>query len=103
MAGKQLKLPVESVLRLVALGLALVIAFATGAGMMLEWPTITLFRYAPHTASGFLDPVFGKPLNFFLFTLPAYQLLVGCLLTLAVMTCALALFFISFLRRTVPF
>jgi len=92
--GQPLKLPVEPVLRLVALGLALVIAFATGAGMMLEWPTITLFRYAPHTASGFLDPVFGKPLNFFLFTLPAYQLLVGWLLTLAVMTCILAVFFI---------
>src|ERR1700704_6598183 len=92
--GQPLKLPVEPVLRLVALGLALVIAVATGAGMMLEWPTIALFRYAPHTASGFLDPVFGKPLNFFLFTLPAYQLLVGWLLTLAVMTCPLAVFFI---------
>src|SRR5712672_434868 len=92
--GQPLKLPVESVLRLVALGLALVIAVATGAGMMLEWPTITLFRYVPHTASGFVYPVFGKPLNFFLFTLPAYQLLVGWLLTLAVMTCALAVFFI---------
>src|SRR5258705_1204852 len=92
--GQPLKLPVEPVLRLVALGLALVIAVATGAGMMLEWPTIALFRYTPHTASGFLDPVFGKPLNFFLFTLPAYQLLVGWVLTLAVMTCALAVFFI---------
>src|SRR6266853_1977860 len=92
--GQPLKLPVEPVLRLVALGLALVIAFATGAGMMLEWPTITLFRYAPHTASGFLDPVFGKPLNFFLFTLPAWQLFVGWLLTLVVMTCALAIFFV---------
>src|SRR5712672_4115728 len=92
--GQPLKLPLEPVLRLVALGLALVIAFATGAGMMLEWPTITLIRYAPNIASGFVDPVFGKPLNFFLFTLPAYQLLVGWLLTLAVLTCALAVFFI---------
>src|SRR5260370_6779161 len=62
--------------------------------MMVEWPKITLIRYAPHTASGFVDPVFGKPLFFFLFSLPAYQLLVGWLLTLAVMTCALAIFFI---------
>src|SRR5882762_4220059 len=92
--GQPLKLPVEPVLRLIALGLSLAIAVASGAAMMLEWPTITLFRYAPHTASGFVDPVFGKPLNFFLFTLPAYQLLVGWLLTLAVMTCALAVFFI---------
>src|SRR5712675_213528 len=92
--GQPLKLPVEPVLRLIALGLSLAIAVATGAGMMLEWPTITLIRYAPNIASGFVDPVFGKPLNFFLFTLPAYQLLVGWVLTLAVMTCALAVFFI---------
>src|SRR5712692_5793148 len=65
--GQPLKLPVEPVLRLIALGLSLVIAVATGAGMMLEWPTIALFRYAPHNAGGFVDPVFGKPLNFFLF------------------------------------
>src|SRR3982074_1605475 len=58
--GQALKLPVEPVLRLIALGLALVIAVATGAGMMLEWPTIALFRYAPSNAGGFLDPVFGK-------------------------------------------
>src|SRR5712671_5028958 len=92
--GQPLKLPVEPVLRLIALGLSLAIAVATGAGMMLEWPTIALFRYAPSNAGGFLDPVFGKPLNFFLFTLPAWQLFVGWLLTLVVMTCALAIFFV---------
>ncbi len=92
--GQALKLPVEPVLRLIALGLALVIAVATGAGMMLEWPTIALFRYAPSNAGAFLDPVFGKPLNFFLFTLPAWQLFVGWLLTLVVMSCALAIFFV---------
>src|SRR5216683_1432106 len=92
--GQPLKLPVEPVLRLIALGLSLAIAVATGAGMMLEWPTIALFWYAPYNAGGFVDPVFGKPLNFFLFTLPAWQLLAGWLLALAVMTCALAVFFI---------
>src|SRR6266849_845120 len=92
--GQPLKLPVEPVLRLIALGLSLAIAVATGAGMMLEWPTIALFRYAPHSAGGVVDPVFGKPLNFFLFTLPAWQLLAGWLLALAVMTSVLAVFFI---------
>jgi uncharacterized membrane protein (UPF0182 family) len=90
--GQPLKLPVEPVLRLIALVLSLGIAAITGAGMMMEWPTITLFWYAPR--SGFVDPVFGKPLNFFLFTLPGWQLLVGWLLTLAVITCVLAAFFI---------
>src|SRR6266404_4593078 len=92
--GQPLKLPVEPVLRLIALGLSLAIAVATGAGMMLEWPTIALFWYAPPAAGGFIDPIFGKPLNFFLFTLPAWQLFVGWLLTLAIMTCVLAVFFI---------
>src|SRR6202790_5031591 len=92
--GQPLKLPVEPVLRLIALGLSLVIAVATGAGMMLEWQKVELFRYAPRSAAAFVDQVFGKPLNFFLFPLPAWQLFVGWLLTLAVMTCVLAVFFI---------
>src|SRR6266700_257193 len=92
--GQPLKLPDEPVLRLIALGLSLAIAAVTGAGMMMEWPTLALFWHAPRSAGGFVDPVFGKPLNFFLFTLPGWQLLVGWLLTLAVMTCVLAVFFI---------
>src|SRR6266478_249496 len=92
--GQPLKLPVEPVLRLIALGVSLAVAAATGAGMMVEWPTLALFWYAPRTTGGVVDPIFGKSLNFFLFTLPAWQLLAGWLLTLAVITCALAVFFI---------
>src|SRR5438309_5770666 len=92
--GQPLKLPVDPVLHLIALGLSLAIAVATGAGMMVEWPTIALFRYAPQSAGGFVDPVFGKPLNFFLFTLPAWQLVVGWVFALAVMTCVLAVVFL---------
>jgi uncharacterized membrane protein (UPF0182 family) len=92
--GQPLKLPVEPVLRLIALGVSLVIAAATGAGMMVEWPTLALFWYAPRTTGGVVDPIFGKPLNFFLFALPAWQLIASWLLTLAVITCLLAVFFI---------
>jgi uncharacterized membrane protein (UPF0182 family) len=92
--GQPLKLPVEPVLRLIALGISLVIAVATGAGMMAEWPTLALFWYAPAAAGSVVDPIFGKALNFFLFALPAWQLIAGWLLTLAVITCALAVFFI---------
>src|SRR5437867_1940570 len=92
--GQPLKLPVEPVLRLVALGVSLAVAAATGAGIMVEWPTLALFWYAPRTTGGVVDPIFGKALNFFLFTLPAWQLIVGWLLTLVVITCALAVFFI---------
>jgi hypothetical protein len=94
--GQPLKLPVEPVLRLIALGVSLVIAAATGAGMMGEWPTFALFWYAPRTTSGVsvFDPIFGKPLNFFLFALPAWQLIAGWLLTLAVIICFLAVIFV---------
>src|SRR5246500_2098225 len=98
--GQPLKLQVEAVLRFSALGLSLLIAGVTGAGMMMEWPTIALFWNAPRSAAGFVDPVFGKPLNFFLFTLPGWQLLAGWLLTLAVMTCVLAIVFVLITRGT---
>jgi uncharacterized membrane protein (UPF0182 family) len=92
--GRPVKLPVESVLRLIALGVSLAIAVATGAGMMAEWPAFALFWYAPRTSGGVVEPIFGKPLNFFLFALPAWQLIAGWLLTLAVITCLLAVFFV---------
>jgi uncharacterized membrane protein (UPF0182 family) len=92
--GRPVKLPVEPVLRLIALGVSLAIAAATGAGMMAEWPTLALFWYASRATGSVIDPIFGKPLNFFLFTLPAWQLILGWLLTLAVITCILAVFFI---------
>src|SRR6266852_2388839 len=91
--GQPLKLPVEPVLRLIALGVSLAIAAATGAAMIVEWPTLALFWNAPRT-TGVLDPIFGKPLNFFLFSLPAWQLISGWVLTLAAITCGLAVFFI---------
>src|SRR5580704_12292578 len=84
--GQRVTLPVEPVLRLIALGVSLTIAAATGASMMVEWPTLALFWYAPRTAGGVVDPIFGRPLNFFLFALPAWQLITGWLLTLAVIT-----------------
>ncbi len=92
--GQPVKLPVEPVLRLIALGVSLAIAVATGAALMAEWPTLALFWYAPRGAGTFVDPIFGKPLNFFLFTLPAWQLITGWLLTLAVLLCVLAGFFV---------
>jgi len=92
--GQPLRLPVKPVLRIVTLFVSLVIAAASGAGMASEWPTLALFWYAPRAAGGVVDPIFGKPLNFFLFTLPAWQLITGWLLTLAFITCVAALAFI---------
>ncbi len=87
-------LPVEPVLRVVGPGVALFIAAVTGAGMMAEWSTLALYRYAPRAMGGVVDPIFGKPLNFYLFSLPAWELISGWLLSMAVIACVLAVFFI---------
>ncbi len=92
--GQPVRLPVESLLHPIGFGLSLVIAATTGAGMMAEWPTLALYWYAPHTLGGVVDPIFGRPLNFYLLSLPAWQLIAGWLMMLAMMICAVAAFFI---------
>ncbi len=92
--GQPFRLPVEPVLRTISLLVSLAIAAVSGGSMSAEWPTLALFWYTPRATGGVADPIFGKPLNFFLFTLPAWQLITGWLLTLACITCVLALFFI---------
>jgi uncharacterized protein len=92
--GRPVRFPVEPVLRVFGLGVSLAVAAASGAGMMAEWPTLALFWYAPHPADGVMDPIFGKPLNFFLFTLPAWQLIAAWLLSLTVIGCLLAVLFV---------
>ena len=97
--GQPLTLPVEPVLRLIALAAALLVSLASGAGMMAEWQTFALYWYGapehlPAAAQQILDPIFGRPLPFYLFTLPAWQLVSGWLLTIAVMVAGLAVFFI---------
>jgi len=91
--GRPLRLPVERMLRPIGLVVTLGIAFVTGTNMMLEWSTFALYWYAPR-ANGIVDPIFGRPLNFYLFTLPAWQFVTGWLLTLAVIACMISIFFI---------
>ena len=92
--GREVNLSVKPVLRIVAIGGSLLIALATGAAMASEWTTLALFWFAPRDAGTVTDPIFHKPLGFFLFTLPAWNLIAGWLLSLAVITCLLAAFFI---------
>ncbi|MGB7729283.1 MAG: UPF0182 family protein [Candidatus Acidiferrum sp.] len=92
--GQPIKLPVEPLLRLIAFLVSLAISAAVGAGLMAEWPALALFWYAPRGTGGAVDPIFGKPVTFYLFTLPAWQLIAGWLLLLAILTCVLAVFFL---------
>src|SRR5215472_10711190 len=71
--GQPIRLPVEPVLKLIAGVASILIAFATGAGLMAEWPTLALWWYAKTDAlpagARTLDPIFGRPLSFYLFAL----------------------------------
>jgi uncharacterized protein len=92
------QVPIEPVLKLVALGAALAIAVANAGGMMSSWTTFALFWDAPPDTST-LDPIFGRPLGFYLFTLPAWQLIAGWLLTLSVIVCLMAALFVLAVAR----
>ncbi len=91
--GQPVKLPVEPILRLAALLVSLVIGLVTGASMMTEWPMFARYLYAAETAGGVTDPIFHKPLNFYLFTLPAWDLITDWLMVLAVIALGGAVFF----------
>src|SRR5579862_6906909 len=91
--GQPIKLPVEPVLRLIAVGFSFAVAAVTGAGLMEEWPTFALYWYAPPAASP-VDPIFGRPLTFYFFTLPAWQTVSGWFMTLALIVCGVAAFFV---------
>jgi len=88
-AGQPIDLPVEKALRWAALLVSLLIALATGAAMKAQWPTLALYFHAQR-AAGAVDPIFHKPLGFYLFTLPAWQMVAGWLLTMAILVTILA-------------
>ncbi len=89
--GQPVTFSVEPALRILSLLLSAVVALITGVSMATDWPALALFWYAPHGSGSIVDPIFSRPLSFFLFTLPAWQLLIGWLLTLAVITCVAAI------------
>lgn len=92
--GQPVRFSVDPALRLISLGVSIVFAVIAGFGMVAEWQTLGLFWYAPHATGSLTDAIFGKPLSFFLFTLPAWQLVNNWLLTLAIATCAVAVLFL---------
>jgi uncharacterized protein len=92
-AGQEVNLSVKPVLRILGIAVSLLIAVVSGAAMAAQWSTLALFWFSPN-ASGVVDPIFGRPLDFFLFTLPAWDMISGWLLTLALFCCAFAVLFI---------
>jgi hypothetical protein len=87
--GQPVELPVARVLNGAALVIAFLIAVGTAVAMKSDWPVYALWWHSA-AGAGAVDPILGKPLNFYLFTLPVWQLIAGWLLTMAVMVCVLA-------------
>jgi uncharacterized membrane protein (UPF0182 family) len=92
--GQPLHLPIAKFSRMVAVIVAGLISLATGTTMAAQWSTFALYLNAPHGANAIADPIFGRPLNFYLFTLPAWQVISGWLLMLAVISTILAVLFL---------
>ena len=97
--GRPVRVPVGPVLRFLAAVGSAVIALATAAGMAADWPTFALWWYGRPANSAFVsaadrsvDPIFGRPITFYLFSLPAWQHIAGWLITLAIVLVVIALF-----------
>ncbi|HEV2397416.1 MAG TPA: UPF0182 family protein [Candidatus Sulfotelmatobacter sp.] len=93
-ARQPIKLPVKRIIDFIARLVFVVISLVTGASMMGEWNTFALYWYAQRSSGGMVDPIFGQSLHFYLFTLPAWQLISGWLLGIAIIGGVVALFFV---------
>jgi uncharacterized membrane protein (UPF0182 family) len=93
--GRPVTLPIGPVLSF-AVGVACaLIALLAAAALSSDWPTVALWWYGRATVNpaSVADPIFGRPLEFYLFTLPAWQLATGWFTTVAVLTFGMGLFF----------
>ncbi|MFP4613426.1 MAG: UPF0182 family protein [Spirochaetaceae bacterium] len=71
---------------LLALPGSVVLAVIMGTGAFAQWDRVLLFLN--QAESGTVDPAFGRPVNFYLFSLPLYQQIVSWLIFLLVVTAA---------------
>ncbi len=104
--GQQVSLNIEPLLGPLALLLAAFDAYLSGSSLSDSWPTFARALYGPHNAGSptdLLDPIFGKGLNFYLLTLPAWTTVADWLMTVAVLAVGLAvLFFLLTARPGAP-
>ena len=94
LGNRTINIAAAPVLRVLSIVVAGIIALLSGSSMLSEWPTFALFFHAPQSSGQVTDPIFGKPLNFFLFTLPALQLIGDWLLVIAIASVVVAILFL---------
>jgi hypothetical protein len=84
--------PLVPILRIGGFLLSALVALITGAAMRADWPHFALYWYHPATASNLTDPILGRSLDFYLFTLPIWDDISGWLLALAILFSIAAIF-----------
>lgn len=89
--GRPIDLPVEPVFRMLALAGIAAVALLNALGRTADWQPYALFWH--HTDGGVapaIDAVFGRPITFYMFTLPVWSRLANWLTTMAVLIGAMA-------------
>ena len=94
LGNRPVTFPVAPVLHVLAALVSLFIAIVSGAAMAANWMTFALYWYAPHSGPQTADPIFAKPLSFYLFALPAWQFILGWLVVLSIIVSAAAVLFL---------
>jgi hypothetical protein len=90
--GRPVSVSFKPVARIVTWLVALLVGAASALGMSAQWTTFVLWWQGPQQAAP-VDPVFGRPIAFYLLTLPAWQLLAGWLTTLALIALVAAVIY----------
>jgi uncharacterized protein len=96
LGNRTFELPVDPVLRIGSLIASAFFALLAGASFMGDWTRFALFWFRGTAGDGPGDPIFGKSLSFYFFTLPALHFVFGWLLMIAILGCAIAGLFILF-------
>jgi uncharacterized membrane protein (UPF0182 family) len=89
-----IQIPVQGVLHTGGLIAAALISLGAGAGMMGDWTKFALYWHQPSAGGGAPDPIFGRPLGFYLFSLPVWQSVSGWLMMMAVLVCVVGVVFV---------
>lgn len=90
--NQPLEISPARIMRPLAWIVSVIFGLIYGLAMSEEWQALALYLHQPASGGGG-DPIFQKPLGFFLFTLPVHQLISGWLVTLAfIILCASVIF-----------
>jgi uncharacterized protein len=96
LGNRTFQLPVDSALRIGSLVVSAFVALIAGASFASEWARFAVYWFAPSGAESLREPIFGRTVEFYFFTLPALQFVFGWLLMLAILCCVIGALFILF-------